>query len=106
VLEAVASYQQATRRLRALLDGVDSGLDVFTAMIEGGDSAAAVLLGTDASASRHEFAAAMAAFEVSRRRLRVAVLRLGQKEGEGVADLAKALGISRQLAYKLLAEGK
>jgi len=104
VLRAVTDYQRATRHLRILLDDVDTGLDTFVALVKSNEAVAALLLGTQASARRLEFAQAMIDFEDSRRRLRVAVLRLGAERGESIADMAKALGISRQLAYRHLAE--
>jgi hypothetical protein len=104
VLAGIKGYQRATRKLRGLLDGVDFGLDILTSALRDGDSAISVLLRTDASSSRQEFMQTMDDFETSRRTLRVAILRLGQEQGNGVAELAKALGISRQLAYRILGE--
>jgi len=106
VLTAVAAYRHATRRLRTLLDEVDAGLEVFVSLVEEDVSMAELLLGTDASARRREFAEAMDAFETTRRRLRIAVLQLGSERGESITAMAKALGISRQLAHRLMAEGR
>ncbi|HUO49676.1 MAG TPA: helix-turn-helix domain-containing protein [Acidimicrobiales bacterium] len=103
---AATAYRRATRRLRGHLDEIDAGLEIFIAMLRQGESVGEVLLGTDASSSRKEFARAMADFESARHRLRVAVLQLGQEQGESIAELARALGISRQLAYRLLAEAE
>ena len=104
LMTAVTAYQKATRRLRSLLADVDDGLETFVALIRADAQVAAVLLGTGASSSRHEFTEAMTDFEQTRRRLRTALLRLGSERGESVADMARALGISRQLAYRHLAE--
>jgi hypothetical protein len=104
VLKAVTDYQRATRHLRTLLGEVDTGLHTFVALVKSDEAVAALLLGADAASRRREFAQAMTDFENARRRLRIAVLRLGEEQGESVADMAKALGISRQLAYRHLAE--
>ena len=105
VAAAAKAYQRATRRLRAHLDEVDEGLVVFVEMMRQGESAAAVLTGTDASRRRRELADSFDDFEAAKKRLRLCVLRLSQEQGDSVADVARALGISRQLAYRLLAEG-
>ena len=106
IVAAVRDYQHATRRLRVLLEDVDAGLDSFLALVRAHQPVTDLLLGTGASKRRHEFAQAMEAFERSRRRLRVAVLRSGVERGESVAAMAKALGISRQLAHRHLTEDR
>lgn len=102
VLKAVAAYREAIRKLRGLLDYIDISLDIFVALLEGQESVADLLLGTEASSRRSEFMEAMTEFEDKRRRLRVAVLDLGAEQGESMAAVAKALGISRQLASRLM----
>jgi hypothetical protein len=104
VLRAVKNYQRATRHLRLLLEDVDAGLGTFMGLVKSEEAVAALLLGTQAASRRHEFAQAMADFEEGRRQLRVAILRHGAERGESIADMAKALGISRQLAYRHMAE--
>jgi len=104
VLRAVTDYQQATRRLRTLLGDVDDGLQTFVTLVESDEVIAALLLDTEAAARRHEFTQAMDAFETTRRQLRVALLRYGAEQGESITDMAQALGISRQLAYRHMAE--
>jgi len=104
VLAAVAAYQRATRHLREHLQDVDAGLDTVTALIKQDEFVTSLLEGTGAATRRREFAEAMRRFDESRRRLRVALLRLGIEHGEGVAEIAGAIGISRQLAYRILAE--
>ena len=106
VLAAVTAYQRTTRHLGALLTDVDSGLEAFVSLIEVDEPVASLLVGTGAASSGQEFAETIADFEETRRRLRVALLRLGVEGGESVADMATALGISRQLAYRHLAEGR
>ena len=104
VLAAVTAYRRATRDLRSHLDDVDAGLETFVSLLKKGLSVTGLLVSTDASARRLEFVDAMSEFEDNRRRLRVALLRLGAQHGESVADMARAVGISRQLAYRLMAE--
>ena len=104
LLKAIRAYQDATAEVRALLDEVDQGLGVFAELLESGEPVAALLGGGEASASRRQFVKAMTDFETARRRLRIAVITLGVEQGESMADLARSLGISRQLAYRLQAE--
>jgi hypothetical protein len=103
-LAAVKSYQEATRKLKGLLGGVELGLDILASSIRAGDSAMSVLRRTDASSSRQGATQTMTEFEDARRRLRIAILRFGQAQGDSVADLAEAIGISRQLAYRMLGQ--
>jgi hypothetical protein len=89
--------------LRTILEDVEAGLDSFAELIGSGEmTVAELLLLSEASGRRGDYARAMEQFEESRRRLRVAVLRYGIEQGDSVADLARALGISRQLAYRHL----
>jgi hypothetical protein len=104
VFASVAAYQKATLQLRAMLEDVDAGLDIFVDLIRADESVSALLFGTGASSSRRDFAQAMADFEVTRRRLRRDLLQFGAERGESIADMAKALGISRQLAYRQLSQ--
>jgi len=103
VFAAVTAYQKATRHLRARLEEVDRGLAAFVDLIRTDEPVAALLLGTGASSNRQQFAEAMNDFEETRRQLRTALLRLGAEREESIADMARALGISRQLAYRHLA---
>jgi hypothetical protein len=106
VLSALRSYRQAAQQVGTLVGGVELGLDILATSIREGDLVLSVLLQTDAAASRQGFTQAMEELLEARRRLRVALLRLGQEQGSAVAELANALGFSRQLPYRIMAEAK
>lgn len=104
VRRAVRDYQAATGRLRVLLSAIEDGLDTFLELVlADGATVGGTLQLAEASARNKQFSAALTDFETARRQLRVAMLRLGLERGESLASVARGVGISRQLASRLLA---
>lgn len=104
VRRAVRAYQSATGDLRVLLSGIEDGLETFLQLVLAeGASVAGTLLEAEASDRNKRFAVVLTEFESTRRQLRVAMLRLGLERGESLAAVARGVGISRQLASRMLA---
>ena len=54
--------------------------------------------------TRKEMTEALEAFETARHRLRLAMFALAEEQGMSISEVARGLGISRQLASRLAAE--
>ncbi len=72
--------------------------------VESGEQGVAALRNLNAPISRRMVTESMEEFESTRRQMRVAVFALCLSEGASISDVAKVLGISRQLASRLAAE--
>jgi len=55
---------------------------------------------------RSEVTDALGEFEAARHQVRLAMFALAKEQGSSFSDLARALGISRQLASRLAAEAQ
>jgi hypothetical protein len=101
----IAELGEANDHLRAVLIRHKNAMVLNAKRIESGEW-------TDAAANagvpgiRSEVTEAMDNFEKARHQVRLAFFDLGTDQGKSIAEMGRALGISRQLASRLAAEAK
>ena len=91
-------------RLRATLERYEAELTEISARVEDGEPAISSVAHAIGPLERRRVSEAIEEFEAARRRLRVAFLALRHEEGATIGDVAEALGISPQLASRLVTE--
>lgn len=96
LVEAATALEQLLTRSASVAEAVTDA--VFRDQVE----VLAALRDAGEPAAHRELSQALDAFHVARRHFRVELLRLGLDQGHTVSDLARALGVSRQFATRLL----
>jgi len=94
----------AVERLRAVLQRFDRAGLKLAAHIEGGANLVAALDHLDGRVRRTEVTEAIDEFEAARHQVRLAMFGLAKEQGSSLSEVARALGISRQLASRQAAE--
>jgi hypothetical protein len=74
------------------------------ARIAAGDDLGDTLENLSGPDARRQMTAALEQFEAARHRVRLSMFALAEEQGMSISDVARALGISRQLASRLAAE--
>jgi len=74
--------------------------------LEAGTPGMVAARGTGIPTQRRRVTEAIQEFEAARHRVRVVMFALAKEQGSSASDLARALGISRQLASRLAAEAE
>jgi len=90
---------------RALLRYEKTSVEI-AGLVERGESGADALKAAGGPIRRREVTEALEKFEAARHRLRLAMFALASEEGTSASEVARQLGISRQLASRLAREAK
>jgi len=108
--------QQLVRRFSELIEAAEDVHTVLRSYIKANVSVATLvdqgahlvtaLEDFDGPVRRGKVTDALKEFEAARHRVRVAMFALAKEQGSSASDLARALGISRQLASRLAAEAE
>ncbi len=75
-------------------------------LVEKGTEMAEVLAAFPASDNRRSVTSALRDFDDARHRVRLAIIALGLEEGMTISEMSRALGISRQLGARFVAEAR
>jgi len=94
VVEYVDELVETLRRFR-------QAVKTQAMRIESGTSAVDALESVNASTIRQELADALGHFEALRYQMRLAFIALALEEGSSQGDVARALGVSRQLVSRI-----
>jgi hypothetical protein len=100
MLKALEAFDAAAEQLARVVEETRKSNSRFTAAYHAGESVLASLQLARSTAMRIGLAEAIEDMEMARRRARGHLLLVGRGDGENVTALARALGISRQLAYR------
>jgi hypothetical protein len=100
MLKALEAFDAAAEQLARVVEATRESNGQFAAAYRAGESVLASLQLARSTTLRTNLAEAIEDMEVARRRARGHVLMVGRGKGENVTELARALGISRQLAYR------
>jgi hypothetical protein len=95
---------EATDRLRDAVVTFKKAFTMQARRIERGTPAVEALESVNASAVRQELASALEEFETLRYKVRVAFIALALDEGSSMSEIARALGVSRQLVSRVAAD--
>jgi hypothetical protein len=102
----VVELNEATDRLVAALLRHREGVTEFGRLVHDDRAGIDALQGARAAEHREEVSGYIKDFELVRHRLRLAVFALCVEEGEGLSEVGRHFGISRQLASRLAAEAE
>jgi hypothetical protein len=108
--------QQLVRRFSELIEAAEdvravlrnyskANLSVAT-LVDQGANLVAALEDFDGPVRRGKVTDVLKEFEAARHRVRLAMFALAKEQGSSSSDLARALGISRQLASRLASEAE
>ena len=95
---------EVTERVRTTLQRYNEASASVAERIGQGDDLVGTLESLHGPVRRSEVTEVMEDFERSRHRVRLAMFALAKEQGANVSDMARALGISRQLAARLATE--
>ena len=97
---------EASKDLRRVLLRYEKTSAEIAARVERGESGTDALKTAQGPLRRREVTDAVEKFEAARHRVRLAMFVLAGEEGVSASELARQLGISRQLASRLANEAK
>jgi hypothetical protein len=100
----IAQVIEANKHLETVLVDFRATLAQMSERVSGGETAVDALRNLNAPVSRRLVTESLEEFESARRQMRVAIMALALSQGSSISDVAKVLGISRQLASRLAAE--
>ena len=90
--------------LRSVLEKYGKQNDRLRSRIEAGGDLGDTLDQLSGAGARRQMTEALEQFEVARHRVRLSMFALAEEQGMSISDVARSLGISRQLASRLAAE--
>ena len=103
---AVEEHEQAVDALGTFLEQTRSNARAVVEHICSGHSVARALDVEHVSKHRDAYGAHMEAFDGSRKRLRLLLLRWAVTHGESASRIAPGLGVSRQFAVRIAREAR
>jgi hypothetical protein len=95
---------EATDRLRDAFLRFKKSFMTQTRRMESGTPAVEALESVNASVVRQELASAVEEFETSRYKVRLAFIAVALDQGANMSEIARALGVSRQLVSRMAAD--
>jgi hypothetical protein len=95
---------EASEHLRAVLLRYITANDSVATLVGEGAHLVTALQSFGGPVRRSEVTQALEDFEAARHRVRLAMFALAKEQGSSFSDVARVLGISRQLASRLAAE--
>ena len=104
LLRRLADLLESSALLREQLVHYERETKKMIKRIESGERAVLAGVGTDVASLRRQVTESMQQFEAARHRLRLAFMALAREEGDSISEVARVLGVSRQLASRLAGE--
>jgi response regulator of citrate/malate metabolism len=96
--------RESITHLRSVLEKYAKQNDRLRSRIQAGDHLGETLDQLQGAGTRLQMTEALEQFEVARHRVRLSMFALAEEQGMTISELARSLGISRQLASRLAAE--
>ena len=106
LVHSFSELNEVAERLRAVLLRYNKASDQVATLVADGAHLVPALQSLGGPVRRSEVTDALDEFEAARHRVRLAMFALAKEQGARVSDVARALGISRQLASRLAAESE
>jgi len=100
----IAALHEAIDELRRTLLHFKKSTATFVQLVEDGEAVYPALEQIQGPILRRDLTDAVEMFEATRQRARTAILTLGREQGASMSEVGRLLGISRQLASRLVAE--
>ena len=104
LISAIDDLNAASALLRETLQRYEKEMTRIRRRLEDGEQAIDASRGTAIPAQRRQVTEGIEEFEAARHRLRAALLAAGQEEGASFSEVARVLGISRQLASRIASQ--
>ena len=104
--QVLVQLVERTQELRAALDDFDEASRKGLGLVHSEVRLVDALVETQAGQTRARLNKALDDFEKVRKELRLVMAELAIEEGASLAELAKALGVSRQLLSRLAIEAR
>ncbi len=106
IARLVVELNDVTDQLRLALVSHREGVTEFGRLVKEGHSGIDALDGARAAEHREEVSGFIKEFELVRHHLRLAIFALCVEEGDGLSEVGRHFGISRQLASRLAVEAE
>jgi DNA invertase Pin-like site-specific DNA recombinase len=106
LVQRIAELDEANEHLRTALLRHKQGLAQAAKRAEAARWSVEAVQAGGAPEIRNEVTQAIDAFEAARHQVRLAMFALGIETGASISEIARSLGISRQLGSKLAKEAK
>ena len=106
LVHSFSELNEVAERLRAVLLRYNKASDQVATLVAEGAHLVPALQSLGGPVRRSEVTDALEEFEAARHRVRLAMFALAKEQGSSFSDVARALGISRQLASRLAAESE
>ncbi|HUI02308.1 MAG TPA: hypothetical protein VLZ77_02120 [Acidimicrobiales bacterium] len=104
LLRDVEALVEATENLRNVMRGFARVNATMARRVGQGDDLVATLESLEGPLRRREVTEALDEFETARHRVRLSMFGVAEEQDASISEVARALGISRQLASRLAAE--
>jgi hypothetical protein len=106
LVRELAELAEHTEHIRKVLLNYKKALRDVAQFLQGGDVPIAALTERQGPLWRREVTDALADFEAARHQVRVRFFALATEQGMSISEVARMLGITRQLASRVAAEAE
>jgi hypothetical protein len=106
LVRRLSELNEAAEHLRTVLRRYNKASANVATLVDQGVHLVSALERLDGPVRRSEVTEVLEEFEAARHRVRLAMFALATEQGSSFSDVARALGISRQLASRLAAEAE
>jgi len=104
LIDRFSDLEEAAEHVRTVLRRYNKASASVATLVDQGVHLVPALESLQGPVQRGEVTKALEEFEAARHRVRLAMFALAKEQGSSFSDVARALGISRQLASRLAAE--
>jgi len=104
LIDRFSDLEEAAEHVRTILRRYNTASARVATLVDQGVHLVSALESLQGPVRRSEVTEALEEFEAARHRVRLAMFALAKEQGASFRDVARALGISRQLASRLAAE--
>ena len=104
LVREATGLRESITHLRSVLEQFAKQNDRLRSHIEAGEDLGETLEQLSGAGARRQMTEALEQFEVARHRVRLSMFALAEEQGMTISEVARSLGISRQLASRLAAE--
>ena len=104
LIDRFSDLEEAAEHVRTVLRRYNTASARVATLVDQGVRLVQALESLHGPVRRSEVTEALEEFEAARHRVRLAMFALAKEQGSSFSEVARALGISRQLASRLAAE--
>jgi len=106
LIDRFSDLDEAAEHVRTVLQRYNKASARVATLVDQGVHLVPALESLEGPVRRSEVTEALEEFEAARHRVRLAMFALAKEQGSSFSDVARALGISRQLASRLAGEAE